>query len=645
MTSSTMETPAGSPSGRPRSARGRLATALAAAGSLALLSLAPAAAHAEDAAPRPGDVVVSEDFDSGGIPANWRAVDGDWQVRDGRLVGRAASGTKKLTFGPHLADYRFEATARFESVAEATRWFALGLDVPASGATPWWIATLRSGSTAANGVEFAQLTPAGAWNVTDTAAAPRAAATGRDVKVRVEVHGHRATWFLDGRQLMRTNRLQRSADGGLALVVNGAEVSFDDVKVTALAPNGYLRPEGAPLTVVAHRGASSAAPENTMDAQEVARRGGADLIENDVQLSADGVPYLMHDNTVDRTTDGSGDITTLTSAQIDRLDAGSWFAPAFAGAHVPTLREQLADLRTRGGDLLLEVKRADSKAQVAAMLDVVRAERMTDRVFVQSFSRDHLRWVRELAPELPLGLLVGTLDADPVAVAKELGLTSYNPSGAALETRPEVVDALHAAGVATMVWTVDSADRWKTYDGYGVDAVITNRPAELSGWNQAQGRQAPVPAPAATVASPADGAVLDRAQRPVLAVGTEHADASRTEITVDGVRRAAGDTLDAAKLTAGRHTVRVAVFGAGGTATTTSTFTVRADPAGLGHLVLASGGQPKTVAGLLDRLARGAYGKLAAEAEKAARRGDLPAGAARLVAADARWLQAAAGHR
>ncbi|MEV7283790.1 glycerophosphodiester phosphodiesterase family protein [Streptomyces sp. NPDC093252] len=612
----------------------RAGVALAAVGSLLLLPLASAASA--DSTVEPGDVVVNETFDSGAIPAGWRAVDGEWQVQNGRLVGTAASGTKKLTFGSHLENYRFEATARFESVNEATRWFALGLDVPASGATPWWIATLRSGSTAANGVEFAQLNPAGAWNVTNTAAAPRAAATGRDVKVRIEVHGHQAAWFLDGKQLMRTNQLQRSADGGLAFVVNGAKVSFDDVKVTALGANGYLRADGAPMTVIAHRGASSAAPENTLQAQEIARRGGADFIENDVQLSKDGVPYLMHDHTVDRTTDGTGDITTLTAAQLDALDAGSWFAPTFTGARVPTLAQQLADLRTRGGNLLLEVKRADSKEQVAKMIEVVRAERMTGRVFVQSFSRDHLRWVRELAPELPTGLLVGALDADPVAVAKELGLTSYNPSGGALEARPEVVKELHAAGVATMVWTIDSSAKWQQYEKYGVDAIITNRPTELTGWNQAQAQQVP-PATAVAVTSPADGTVLNRAQRPVLAVDADNATA--TEITVDGVARKAGEVLDLTELSAGPHTLTVKATGAAGTATASSTFTVKADRAGLGHLILTSRGKDTTVALLLSELAKGKYTLLARTAELAARTGSLPKDAARLIAADAKLLQ------
>ncbi|MFE5733014.1 glycerophosphodiester phosphodiesterase [Streptomyces sp. NPDC056528] len=251
----------------------------------------------------------------------------------------------------------------------------------------------------------------------------------------------------------------------------------------AKAPgNRWIRSAGAPLTVFAHRGASSAAPENTLVSDEVARRGGAQWIENDVQPSKEGVPYVLHDATVDRTTDGTGPIRSLTSAQLDALDAGSWFAPAYAGTRVPTLAAQLADLRERGGSMLLEIKGRHSRAEVDRIVREVREQDMTGRVFVQSFDVPSLRYARELAPELPLGLLRDTLDADPVALAEELDLTAYNVSHVALAQRPEVVGALHAAGVAVNVWTVDTPVRWKAMDDLGVDGIITNRPTELGGW-------------------------------------------------------------------------------------------------------------------------------------------------------------------
>ncbi|MFH9726427.1 glycerophosphodiester phosphodiesterase family protein [Streptomyces sp. NPDC017254] len=252
---------------------------------------------------------------------------------------------------------------------------------------------------------------------------------------------------------------------------------------TGTAATPWLRPAGAPLTVIAHRGAPSAAPENTLVSDEVARRGGADWIENDVQPSKDGVPYILHDTTVDRTTDGTGPLRSLTSAQLNALDAGSWFAPAYAGARVPTLAAQLADLRDRGGKLLLEIKGRHSHAEVARIIRDVREQGMADRVFVQSFDIPSLRYTHELAPELPLGLLRSTLDADPVALAEELDLAAYNVSDAALSTRPGIVRDLHTAGVAVNVWTVDTPARWKALDTLGVDGVITNRPTELGGWS------------------------------------------------------------------------------------------------------------------------------------------------------------------
>ncbi|WP_329114102.1 glycerophosphodiester phosphodiesterase [Streptomyces sp. NBC_01353] len=252
------------------------------------------------------------------------------------------------------------------------------------------------------------------------------------------------------------------------------------------ATNPFLRAPGAPVTVIAHRGASSAAPENTLVSDEVARRGGARWIENDVQPSEDGVPYILHDTTVDRTTDGTGPIRGLTAAELDALDAGSWFAPAFTGARVPTLAAQLDDLRLRGGNLVLEIKGRHSRDEVARIVKELRDHGMTDRVLVQSFDLDALRHTRELAPALPLALLRDKLDPDPVAVARELGLSAYNPNAVDLTAHPEAVQKLHAAGVAVMAWTVDSPARWKTLDSLGTDAIITNRPAELAGWNAAR---------------------------------------------------------------------------------------------------------------------------------------------------------------
>ncbi|WP_199485433.1 glycerophosphodiester phosphodiesterase [Actinomadura craniellae] len=609
--------------------------ALAALGAAALAAgVLSAVAAPSSAAPAGEKVIVSEDFSGGSLPAGWRVVDGTWQVQNGRLVGTATGGNNKITFGRHLEDFRFEATVRFDKVAEPTRWEAFGLDVPADGARPWWIATMRSGSNASNGLEFAQMTAAGAWNVTNTAAAPYAAGTGRDVKVSIEVHGNQARWFFDGQQMMRTTSLVRSADGVQALFVNGSTVSFDDVKITELPANGYLRPAGSPVTVIAHRGASSAAPENTLVAQEAARRAGADFIENDVQPSKDGVPFILHDGTVDRTTDGTGAIRNLTSAQLKALDAGSWFSPHHTGARIPTLAEQLADLRTRGGNLLLEIKGAHTRDEVAKIVQVIREQDMTKRVFIQSFEVNALKYTYELAPELPLGLLRSTLDADPVAIAKDLHLTAYNPGNGALLARPGVVADLHEAGVAVMAWTVNSAATWKALDALGVDAIITDRPAELAGWNDAilHGAQ---PRPTAGIVSPVNGTTLDRAQRPVAGVVTTGADT--VQVTLDGDPVEPGKPLDLTALSLGRHVIHAEATGPKGTAPATSTFTLAATPAGLAHLIVTSGADGGAVSAMMSKLAAGRYDDVAKYAERQSGK-HVPAKYATVIAADARAL-------
>jgi glycerophosphoryl diester phosphodiesterase len=598
-----------------------------AAATLAAL-IAPADARPQ-AEPAPGWV---ERFDGTTLPAGWNAVEGAWKVENGRLVGTSTSASQlsRITFGAPLNDYRIEATIRFESVQDNARWTALGLDVAADGAVPWSIATVRTGSTASNGLEFAQRTAQNTWNVTNTGSAPFAAGTGRDVKIAVEVHGSRAVWLYDGREALRSSVVQRSEHGGQALLVNGSTVSFDDVAVTPLGRESFIRRPGAPLTVWAHRGASSATPENTAASDEVARRAGAEWIENDVQPTADGVPVVLHDPTVDRTTDGTGAIRSLTAAQVAALDAGSWFAPAFTAQRVPTLAQQLDGLKTRGGNLLLEVKGTHTRDQVARIVEEVQAKGMTNRVFVQSFEVEHLRWLRELAPELPIGLLRSTLDADPVAIAKDLGLSAYNPSDGAFQTRPGIVADLHAAGVAINVWTVDDANRWNALEKAGVDGIITNRPAELAGWNAAFRQR---PAPAVTVLAP--GERVDRAAAARVVAAATHADV--VSLTLDGTPVANGAALDLTTLAAGRHVVRAVATGPGGRAETAYEFEVVASPTALAHLVLTSGAQRSTVGTMTTLLGWQRYAELARYAESPAARG-LSRDRAKLIAAEARAL-------
>jgi glycerophosphoryl diester phosphodiesterase len=163
-----------------------------------------------------------------------------------------------------------------------------------------------------------------------------------------------------------------------------------------------------PVQLVYHRGDSLNAPENTFASAESAIVAGADYIEFDVRQSADEGLYVMHDATVDRTTDGTGAIAEMTSAEIDRLDAGSWFNPAFAGEPVPRLEDFLRRLKGRV-KIYCEIKQADA-GRVVDMLDGFA---FGNDVFVSSFSADIRDDLRRIAPDIRRNVqlhIVGSLE-------------------------------------------------------------------------------------------------------------------------------------------------------------------------------------------------------------------------------------------
>lgn len=584
------------PTRRPPAGRsGRLAAALVAA-TVTTAAIAPGVAGAAPlpAAPgagavpavlaqEPGDVVLTETFDGDALPAGWTPVLGDWQVRDGRLVGDAPDGSSpaRITFGESLKNYRLEATLRFEQVDNASRWAGAILDVAPDGSVPWWQAVLRSTSTAGNGVEIAQRTRANAWNVPYTASAPFDAGTGRDVALAVEVQGARTTWSLDGREVLE-GRIDRTDGGALGFVVAGATVSVDDVTVTEIEPASYVGDDGELPVTVAHRGYSSVAPENTLAAYAAGMRTGAEYVEIDVHTSADGVPVVSHDQTVDRTTDGSGDVARLSSAYLTGLDAGSWFSPAFTGQRLPTFADMLDLMGTGSSTMLLEIKGPETSAEVERVVDMIVDAGLEDRVVLQSFDVDALRSAREHAPQIPRGLLRGALDADPVAVAEDLGAVMYNPSATALLARPGVVADLNEAGIAVMPYTVNSAADWKRLTDVGVDGVITDRAGAFIGWKEAQGQvgePAPAPEPTVSIVSPADGAEVERGDAVVVAASST--DADEVVLTLDGERVENGASVPAADLALGEHTVVATATGEGGEATAERTVVVTVTAEGL----------------------------------------------------------------
>jgi glycerophosphoryl diester phosphodiesterase len=236
--------------------------------------------------------------------------------------------------------------------------------------------------------------------------------------------------------------------------------------------------------IIGHRGAKASAPENTLAGIRQARREGASWVEFDVKLTQDGHAILMHDDTLERTTDGAGPVAAATLADIRRLDAGVRFGPAWQGERVPTLSEALAVMAELEMGFNLEIKPCPgraaetARAAMAALAAHWPAERPAP--IVSSFNRDALAAARAAAARGPtFGYLVDEL---PLAWADEvirLGCASVHVGWRKL-TRPQVA-AVKDAGYALIVWTVNEPPRARELLGWGADAIISDCPAALAG--------------------------------------------------------------------------------------------------------------------------------------------------------------------
>jgi glycerophosphoryl diester phosphodiesterase len=223
----------------------------------------------------------------------------------------------------------------------------------------------------------------------------------------------------------------------------------------------------------AHRGASASAPENTLAAFVLAERQGADGIELDVQLSRDGVPVILHDETLERTSNGRGRADRQTWAELRQLDAGSWFDTAFAGERIPRLSEVLAWADDRL-QLNLEVK--DSAAAAALLATLRQFPRA--RVLISSFDHQLLAKLRGFEPQLPLGFLNDSrFWRRALQRAVNARAVSFHPRVG--QVSQSLVRACREQGLAVYPWTVDDAAVAGRLEQLGVAGVFSNRPGEL----------------------------------------------------------------------------------------------------------------------------------------------------------------------
>ena len=227
---------------------------------------------------------------------------------------------------------------------------------------------------------------------------------------------------------------------------------------------------------IAHRGAGKLAPENTLAAFRHGASFGYRMFEFDVKLSGDGASVLLHDATLDRTTNGAGRLDALTLGQIAQLDAGSWHSPAYAGEPVPTLAAIARYLRANNFLANIEIKPvpgAEWRTGAAVALDA-RTLWAGAAVppLLSSFSEDALAAAREAVPELPRALLLDKLPADWLDRLRALDCVALDANHR--ELTPEIIDQAHAAGFRVCCYTVNDLDRAHLLWSAGLDGLITD---------------------------------------------------------------------------------------------------------------------------------------------------------------------------
>lgn len=227
----------------------------------------------------------------------------------------------------------------------------------------------------------------------------------------------------------------------------------------------------------AHRGFSALYPENTMPAFRAAAQAGATGVEFDVQLTADGVPVVLHDARVNRTTDGRGRVDELTWEEVQRLDAGVRHGEAFRGTRVPSLAEVLTFLRDEAPHLLVNVElksvRHDRVRLIQRTWCMICEMGLRSRTVISSFDHDLLRILRQMAPAAPLAVLVERWSRRAERVAQELRAAAVHIDAGAVT--PQWVQDQHARGRKVRAYTVNDVADFRRLAAAGVDGVFTDR--------------------------------------------------------------------------------------------------------------------------------------------------------------------------
>ncbi|MEM2339697.1 MAG: glycerophosphodiester phosphodiesterase family protein [Nitrososphaerales archaeon] len=217
------------------------------------------------------------------------------------------------------------------------------------------------------------------------------------------------------------------------------------------------------VLIIAHRGASAYEPENTLRAIKRAMDLGADMVEIDVRATKDNHIIVMHDETVDRTTNGKGYVKDMTLKELKMLNAG-------LGESIPTLQEVIQFIKGRA-KLVIEIKVLGIEKKV---LEIINQNEMIDKVLITSFYHPILKSIKEINPKVQTGAIISSRPIKPAQLALDAKANALLPRYIYVD--PEMIDDTHKHGLVIYPWTVDTINEIKKLIKMGVDGIVTNKP-------------------------------------------------------------------------------------------------------------------------------------------------------------------------
>ena len=222
------------------------------------------------------------------------------------------------------------------------------------------------------------------------------------------------------------------------------------------------------MKIIAHRGARASEPENTVRAMNKAFECGADAVEIDLRFTCDHKLVVIHDDTLERTTNGTGKVSDMTIEQLRALDAGK-------GERIPELSEALSVAKRYSRPLVIELKEEGMEWQV---LEEVTEAGLGDKVIISSFIHTSLRNLKEKAPEIKTGVIIASVPVNPVRLVQDAKADVIFAKYSRI-TREFIDACVGYEGIEVYLWTVNTIDDLNNAISYGVDGVVTDNPCEL----------------------------------------------------------------------------------------------------------------------------------------------------------------------